>query len=219
MAGATTHRRVRPAILYAASVRPGNHPTQQALVEATVAMLDEMPAEDITAVLVLERTGISSGSMYHFFDGFSDLLEAAYLRRFSDGVVASTTAIRSIVDESADAEDFLTRLEQITRATQDRVRLAGSRFERARILAMTVNNPRFRATLGELQQQLTDGLTACFADAQAKGWLNTTFKPRTGAVFIQAYTLGRIVDDITGEPMDDEDWVGLITRISRTALA
>jgi hypothetical protein len=66
---------------------------------------------------------------------------------------------------------------------------------------------------------LTDDLTSAFEIAQAKGWLNTTFQPRTGAVFIQAYTLGRLVDDFVTVGMDDQDWEHLITRISRTALS
>jgi hypothetical protein len=37
-------------------------------------------------------------------------------------------------------------------------------------------------------------------------------------VFIQAYTLGRIVDDITTTQMNDADWEKLIGRIAREVL-
>jgi hypothetical protein len=69
-----------------------------------------------------------------------------------------------------------------------------------------------------LQQQLTDALTLAFAQAQEKGFLNKSFEARTGAVFIQAYTLGRIVDDITTTQMNDADWERLIGRIAREVL-
>ena len=70
----------------------------------------------------------------------------------------------------------------------------------------------------QLQQQLTDSLTSAFQTAQDKGFLNKDIEARTGAVFIQAYTLGRIVDDITENQMNDADWQKLIGRIAREVL-
>lgn len=109
-------------------------------------------------------------------------------------------------------------LEGVTRATQDR-ELSANRFDRARMLAMAQYNLRFRAKLAEVQDKLTEALTECFAQAQEKGWLNTDFQPRTGAIFIQAYTLGKLVDDVSQTPMDDADWENLITLIAERALA
>jgi len=195
-----------------------DHATRQKLLDVTVALMDQMPADDIKVDLVLERTGITRGSLYHFFDDFSELLEAAYLARFAQQVEASASAIRSIVDESANPDEFLSRLEHVTAETQKAARMP-VRFERARILVKAENNERFRTALGEVQQRLTDSLTECFATAQARGFLNSDFRPRAGAVLIQAYTLGKIVDDITPDPMDADDWNALISLIARRALA
>ncbi len=195
-----------------------DHATRQRLVDTTVALMDRMPVEDIKVDLVLKETGITRGSLYHFFDDFSELLEAAYLTRFARRVEESAMVIRQIVDESGDQEEFLARLEMVTMVTQARDRET-LRFERARILAKAENNERFRASLGAVQQQLTDALTDCFADAQGKGFLNRDFSPRVGAVFIQAYTLGKIIDDVSPDPMNGDDWNGLITLIARRALA
>ncbi len=195
-----------------------DHATRQRLVDTTVDLMDRMPVEDIKVDLVLRETGITRGSLYHFFDDFSELLEAAYLTRFARRVEESAVAIRAIVDGSADQEEFLARLEEITRITQARAR-ESLRFERARILAKAEHNERFRTSLGEVQSGLTDALEASFAAAQERGFLNRDFSPRAGAVFIQAYTLGKIVDDVTPSPMADADWDALITLIARRALA
>jgi hypothetical protein len=85
-------------------------------------------------------------------------------------------------------------------------------------LARSQYNEKFRKSLGALQQELTDSLTSAFQTAQDKGFLNKDFEARTGAVFIQAYTLGRIVDDITETHMNDADWEKLIGRIAREVL-
>ncbi len=196
----------------------GNHPTRQRLLTAVVEMMDDTPPEDIHSEYVLQETGISRGSLYHHYEDFTELLEDAMLYRFSAGVEASTGAIQSIVASSNNQEEFLTLLEGVTRATQSR-ELADSRFDRARMLAMAQYNHRFRAKLAKVQDRLTDALTECFAQAQDKGWLNQNFQPRTGAIFIQAYTLGKLVDDVSDTQMDDSDWENLITLIADRALA
>jgi AcrR family transcriptional regulator len=196
----------------------GPHPTKTKLRDAVVAMMIETPPDEIHSEVVLQETGISRGSLYHHYEDFTELLEDAMLYRFSAGVKASTGAIQNIVANSADQEEFLSLLKGVTRATQDRS-LADTRFDRARMLAMAQHNLRFRAKLAEVQDRLTDALTECFAQAQDKGWLNRDFDPRTGAIFIQAYTLGKLVDDISAHPMDDRDWENLITLIADRALA
>ncbi|MGA0209090.1 MAG: TetR/AcrR family transcriptional regulator [Candidatus Nanopelagicales bacterium] len=196
----------------------GPHPTKMKLRDAVVEMMIETPPEEIHSEVVLQETGISRGSLYHHYEDFTELLEDAMLHRFSSGVEASTGAIQNIVANSADQAEFLSLLQGVTRATQDR-KLADSRFDRARMLAMAQHNLRFRAKLAEVQDRLTDALTECFAQAQDKGWLNRDFDPRTGAIFIQAYTLGKLVDDVSAHPMDDRDWENLITLIADRALA
>lgn len=196
----------------------GNHPTRQRLLTAVVDMMDTTPPENIHSEFVLQETGISRGSLYHHYEDFTELLEDAMLSRFSAGVEASTGAIQNIVARSSNQEEFLSLLEGVTRATQSR-ELADSRFDRARMLAMAQHNLRFRAKLAAVQDRLTDALTECFAQAQDKGWLNEDFHPRTGAIFIQAYTLGKLVDDVSDNHMDNSDWENLITLIADRALA
>ncbi len=195
-----------------------NHPTRQRLLTAVVDMMDTTAPEDIHSEYVLQETGISRGSLYHHYEDFTELLEDAMLYRFSAGVEASTGAIQNIVANSGNQEEFLSLLEGVTRATQSR-ELADSRFDRARMLAMAQYNLRFRAKLATVQDRLTDALTECFAQAQAKGWLNKDFQPRTGAIFIQAYTLGKLVDDISDNHMDNSDWENLITLIADRTLS
>ena len=195
-----------------------NHPTRQRLLTAVVEMMDTTPPEDIHSEFVLQETGISRGSLYHHYEDFTELLEDAMLYRFSAGVEASTGAIQNIVAMSQSRDEFFSLLEGVTRATQDRKR-SDIRFDRARMLAMAQHNLRFRAKLGAVQDRLTDALTECIAQAQDKGWANPHFQARTLAVFIQAYTLGKIVDDVGEHPMDDADWESLITLIADRALS
>ena len=191
--------------------------TRQNLIQATSDLMDLHAFEDISASMVLERAGASKSSMYHFFEDFSDLLEETYVVRFGETVRESIVVIEKIVARSTTKEEFFAALDRLTASTQAREN-APLRFRRARKLARSERHEKFRKSLGSLQQQLTDSLTKAFETAQEKGFLNKNFEARTGAVFIQAYTLGRIVDDITETKMNDKDWEKLIGRIAREVL-
>jgi AcrR family transcriptional regulator len=191
--------------------------TRLNLIQATSDLMDLHAIEDISAAMVLERSGASKSSMYHFFEDFSDLLEETYVVRFGENVKESIAVIEKIIARSKTKEEFFVALDRLTATTQAREN-ASLRFRRARKLARSERHEKFRKSLGELQQQLTDSLTLAFEQAQERGFLNKDFEARTGAVFIQAYTLGRIVDDITTTHMNDSDWEKLIGRIAREVL-
>lgn len=195
-----------------------NHPTREKLIVETLVMIDEMPYEDLSAGELLRRTGISKGSLYHHFEDYSELLEAAYLRRFFMFVEAAVAAIEHAVNTSASKSEFYGQLRELTRASQARAR-SGHRFERARLLGKAERNDRFRESLGRMQQLQTDAFTVAIEKAQLKGWVRSDVQARTLAVFIQAYSFGRIVDDITSTQMDDDDWVTLIDLIAETSLS
>ena len=188
--------------------------TRQRLIDATSELMDEVSLEEISAALVLERTGASKSSMYHFFEDFSELLEETFLVRFAASVEASGRAIKDIIKASTTQEGFFNAIEAVTKSSQARENSA-IRFQRARMLARSERNDRFHKSLGEIQENLTDFLAEAFEMAQQKGFVHHDFEPRTGAVFIQAYTLGRVVDDITQVHMNDEDWERLIGTVLR----
>lgn len=175
-------------------------------------MLDEMDESDISASEILRRTGIARGSLYHFFESIDELVQEAYLVRFSRYVEASGGVIQKILDESQTKEQFFEGMARVTELTQDPAR-KGNRYERARILGMAERNDKFRSSLGKVQSGLTDLFTAQFKEAQNRGWLNKDFDPRAAAVLIQAYTLGKVVDDVVENPMDALAWNALIGLI------
>ena len=115
-------------------MKPEVHATRQTLVDATVRLLNEVTFEEINAAMVLEATGISKSSLYHFFEDFSDLLEQALLVRFQVTVRNSAQVIKDIINASGTQDELFTALIGVTRATQAREN-AAIRFERARILA------------------------------------------------------------------------------------
>ena len=188
------------------------HRTKALLIATTVELIDVRGAEALQVEEVLAASGVSRGSLYHHFADFYELIEVAVAERFSASVDRSITAITRLLDTATTREECLAGLRQITEQTQAR-HLESVRFERARALGMAGTNERFRVILGAQEQRVTDALADLFRRAQARGWMNSEFDAHAAAVLIQAYTLGRIVDDISPRQMDQDAWVDLISRL------
>ena len=198
-------------------MRESTHGTREKLVATAVQLLEELPPEQVTSALLLERSGVSKGSLYHFFQDFQELLDEAYLRRFRGRIDEDLAAVRSLVGSSSSSTEFFEQVHAITLATQSADR-AANRFERARVLAIAEHDPRLRVRLGEMQRELNEGFSESIAAAQAKGWLTSDVPARAIAVFMQAYTLGVLIEDVSAEPLDKGVWADLIARIARVGL-
>jgi AcrR family transcriptional regulator len=185
------------------------HPTKERLISVTMSMMDGERPDKVHIDEVLLESGISKGSLYHHFNDFSELIEAALIRRFSILVDASIGLIEKVVHESKSKEEFLDGLRLVTRATQDPT-LSANRFERARALGMAGSNLRFRSALAVEQDRLTSALEDLFRESQHRGWLSTQFNPRAAAVMIQAYTLGQVINDVSDAKYNNDDWITLI---------
>jgi len=188
------------------------HRTKTLLIETTARLIEVRGAGSLQVEEVLAASGVSRGSLYHHFEDFYELIEIATAERFSASVDRSIAAISRLLDSATSREECFAGLRQITEQTQAR-ELESVRFERARALGMAGSNDRFRRILGIQEQRVTDALADLFREAQGRGWMNTDFDPQAAAVLIQAYTLGRIVDDISPHQMDQEAWVDLITTL------
>jgi hypothetical protein len=64
-------------------------------------------------------------------------------------------------------------------------------------------------------------MTDVVREGQIKGWVSDKFDAKTIAVFMQAYTLGRVIDDVAS-PMHSvkgDDWNEVINTAVKSLLA
>ena len=193
------------------------HPTKAKLLETVDSMLDEEGFDEVGVEHVLEVSGISRGSLYYHFEDFPDLVEQALVERFAKAVDQGIELIARVVLEASSAADVNDGLKRVTRITQGDAQRP-FRFERSRLLGLAEQSERLRERLRVEQDRLTAALADLFREAQEKGWLNSDFEPRAGAVLIQAYTLGKVVYDVTSDPVPLGDWNSLIDLIMERAL-
>jgi AcrR family transcriptional regulator len=174
-----------------------------------------MSREEISSEMILKESGISKGSMYHHFEDLDHLLEHAMLRRYSDWVDSSIVSIAQALTTGNSAEDIYEAAVAMTTRTQDPA-MKSERLYRAELLGMASHSPRLARQLNIEQQRLTDSLTDLIREVQERGFFNKEQDPRAIAVFIQAYTLGKVVDDFSDNPVNPESWNLLVnTTIER----
>jgi AcrR family transcriptional regulator len=204
-----TQRKIRGAVQRRA---PLEQPTKEKLLQTALNLLETHFPENITGEMLLEKSRVSRGSLYHHFLDVSDLLEQALVRKFSAQVDANIEALSNMMAMSksaAEMYDALCVITDITQAPENK----RSRFVRARLIGFAEDNDRLLQRLGAEQKRLTDALTGLFTTAQERGWMNKSFEPKTAALFVQAYTLGHVIDDISIDHIDQDSWNELIKRV------
>jgi AcrR family transcriptional regulator len=192
------------------------HPTKAILIETVVKLLDQYTPASISSEEVLKLSGVSKGSMYHHFEDFNDLLEDAQIVRFASYVDSSIKLLTRQMLSSKTSEDLLKSLEYATEVTQS-PNLSAYRAERIRAFAEASRSPRMAKKLSVEQERLTQALADLWRECQERGLFNKEIDPRAGAVLIQAYSLGKIVDDFAVDQMDPLAWNNLIDRLVRGA--
>ena len=193
------------------------HPTKVHLTEAAATLIDELGSQGFTVEQLLEKSNISKGSLYHHFEDFHDVIMQAQVLRFARNVEDDITALTIVLLASTSREDMFGRLDLISRATHDPARSV-RRADRIEILAGARHSEKMKNALGPTQARLTGAIADLVREMQAKEFVSEDLDPAAVAVFIQAYSLGLIVNDVSNEPIDLEEWHAMISRMTRGLL-
>lgn len=175
-------------------------------------MLESKTPSEILAEEVLEVSGVSKGSMYHHFEDLQDLVETAQVYRYSKWIDASIDFLTKNVATARSKEELKLALRNLTEFTQSDER-KGARAERARALAACYENPRMAKQMGRETQRLTDSITDVTEEVKNKGLFHSEVDAKALATFIQAYTLGKLVNDYNPSGVTETQWVDFIMSI------
>lgn len=193
------------------------HPTKVHLTEAAAVLIDEHGSQGFTVEQLLEKSNISKGSLYHHFEDFHDVIMQAQVLRFARSVEEDITALSNVLLAATSREDMFGRLDLISRATHDSARSV-RRMDRIEILAGARHSEKMKNALGPTQTRLTGAIADLVREMKAKEFISDNLDPGSVAVFIQAYSLGLVVNDVSNEPIDLEEWHAMISRMTRGLL-
>ena len=193
-----------------------SHPTRDLLVDTVLELLKNEHLSEVTSEEVLAKSGISKGSLYHHFADFDDLLEVAEVKRFSLLVDATVSKLAEMLSATS-KEDFIAALEGFNQSTY------GEGYKKTRLIRLKAVThagltDRMKSRLQTEQDRLTMSIADMCQEAQFRGWTSKKFAPKTISVFLQAYTLGLIVNDYTDSPVEENDWLSLLSTILKDVI-
>jgi AcrR family transcriptional regulator len=183
----------------------------------TAALIDEHGSQGFTVEQLLEKSNISKGSLYHHFEDFHDVIMQAQVQRFARYVEEDIEALTRVLLAVFSREDMFDRLDLISRATHDSAR-SSRRADRIEILAGARHSEKMKNALAPTQARLTGAIADLVREMKAKDFVSQDLDSTAVAVFIQAYSLGLVVNDVSNEQVDLEKWHALISRMTRGLL-
>lgn len=190
------------------------HPTKQHLIDTATALIEEHGAQGFTVEQLLEMSHISKGSLYHHFADFADVITQSQTGRFAKYVAEDIELLTTVMVNTTSRENLLERLEQVARAAHGPDR-AKRRLDRAAIISSSQFSETGRVQLAATQQLLTDSMSDLVRELQERKLIDVAVDPQAFATFVQAYSLGLVLDDVTENPVDQEAWLALIGRMLR----
>ena len=194
------------------------HPTKRALIETVLAQLKTIKPTDLTSESVLEKSGISKGSLYHHFEDFDDLIETAEVIRYAAYVDQSIHLLTKVFQTAKSRDEMVTELKKVTRFTQS-PDLMPQRMDRATSISLANSNQRMMKKMHAEQDRLNEAITDVFREARERGWISKEIDIHAGAIFIQAYTLGIVINDVSGKKVEPEAWNQLIDMFLERIIA
>jgi AcrR family transcriptional regulator len=186
------------------------HPTRRAIIDAVAQIMKDKGVNALHLDDVMAATGLTRGAVYHHFKNVDELVEGALLTTYAEGVDINIGFIREVL---ATAQSFSEFRDGVLRANvlySENNRLREVRKLRAHAMAVADAGGPMAAKLATEQQRLTDEYVAVIVDAQNRGWVRADIEPTSLAVFIQAYSFGVIVDDVSREHLEVEAWRRII---------
>ena len=188
------------------------------LLDAAEALLLEQDAHQLRLDDVLADAGVARNTLYKHFKDLETLAEEALLRGFARNVELDAQSISGALGRCNSKGDFRQAMTAITRASQSGDR-APRRMLRIKLLAMAASRPALLERVAAVQTDMTDRLADEIRAAQDKGYVRTEATARSVALFVQSYTIGRVLLDVEPHTKKDEtDWVNLIDQIAELVL-
>jgi AcrR family transcriptional regulator len=193
------------------------HPTKIRLIDSVTELLETHQPHEITIEMVLQVSEVSSGSIYHHFENFPDLVDQALVKSYARFGDLQIELMQSSVDNASNAQEYERNLHEIIRITHGEGR-GPMRIRRAYILAQGATRAEMRELLAVEQNRLTDGLADTIRQAQDNGWVRAELDPRVISTFVQAYGVGRVVDDVADPGVDNDRWIDLVCHVISSAM-
>ena len=186
--------------------------TERRILMAAVALVDEHGEAGLRISDVVEASGRSVGSIYHFFGNREGLVEAVRAYRFDPTWAEDLAQMQAVVAQVETLDQLLDAVEivQASYLEADRHEVL---WQRVAAIGSARARPNLRAVLAEKQQAETAAFEEMIEMLQSRGIVGESVDVYDAAVFLQAFTFGRILAILDGTgSLSKDDWLATARR-------
>jgi AcrR family transcriptional regulator len=197
--------------------RDTEHPTRTLLVATATNLIEQHGPNGFTVETLLQESGVSKGSLYHHFHDFTDVLEESVVRTYMTSVEEDLAALAWMIGENPTPEHLRETLLSIVRLSSTEHR-APQRMRRVHLLSMSDHGTAgMREKLAHHQTRSIEALADIVRRAQELKVVRDDFDPVATAAVVLSLVFGRVVSDVSENPIPDEKWTPTIMKFLETA--
>lgn len=171
--------------------------TRQRLVDVTVELIAEVGVDEVRLKDVLDRSGLSNGSLYWFFKNRRSLIDAALAERFVRRIRAEAEAAGKGVRSAATTPEAGRFIQPLLHPFSGD--LAEARAERIAVLAGALADPALAGDVAAMQRDLIDRMSEVVRFQQHEGYVRGDIEAEAMAVFIQVVAVGLASLDVDSD--------------------
>ncbi len=181
-------------------------PVMQTVLDAVAERLMSADESLIRIPEICEATGVNYGSVYHHFGSREGVIDAAYDMMFTSLAEEGVAALREINNSVETFGEYAAALQGMVGTFASGPERRARRGLRVRVVAASMMRPELKARIGAAQARLTEEMMHIVEFGQERDWLRRDMSARSVAVFVQVMLVGRTLDDISAQPIDDVEW-------------
>ena len=187
--------------------------TRARILSETIKVL-EIGGDDAVKVLEIAAAAhVSTGSIYHHFDGRDGLVIEARLQQFRAALPEDLAVIEWAVDNAANVDEFRECISQVSRAAHSAAR-STNRRTRADVISAGHMHPALAEALADEQHRHAESVTAAIMRGQDRGLVSPDLPPHVVGVLFMGIAFGMLLGDVdTHRPIDPDSWQLVIDRL------
>ena len=187
------------------------HPTFEKILNTAIDVLLEQGFDLFSVQEVLDRAQVSRGTLYHHFGDVDALIEAALAGSYSREVAMNRAAAREVIERCKTATEYRREIKRLVMKVAE---LPPSvRIRRVHTIALCQTRPYLADAIRAEQDFSNREWEDLVELAQSKGFLRQDVDPRVAAAILQAVGISRVVDEVSTDPLSDQQWAELTFEI------
>lgn len=186
------------------------HPTRIKIIAAAAELMKKKGVAEFHIDDLLVATELTRGAVYHHFENVGDVIEATLLAIYTEGVEENINQVRQVLATATSFDEFRNGVISSNRYFIENKKLRLVRKLRAHAMASTATSMQLSKAISLKQDDITSEYVSVIVEAQAHGWVRPDLDSSALAVFIQAYSFGIIVDDISQTKTDTDSLARII---------